>query len=90
MWLQLEGRTAGLRRLAGSDDGRMYGTSDAGYQAKLGRLTGEEIEANEAATAAHRECTVKLFMDGTEARGGTSEQRSKRRSLATRCLAMLL
>ena len=56
-----EGRTAGLRRLAGPDDGRMYGTSDAGYQAKLGRLTNEEIEANEAATAAHRESAVKLF-----------------------------
>ena len=52
----------------------MYGTSDAGYQAKLGRLTNEEIEANEVATAAHRESAVKLFMDGTEARGGTSEQ----------------
>jgi hypothetical protein len=69
-----EGRTAGLRRLAGPDDGRMYGTSDAGYQAKLGRLTDEEVKANEAATAAHREFTAKLFMGGVEARSGTSEQ----------------
>lgn len=69
-----EGRTAGLRRLAGPDDGRMYGTSDVGYQAKLGRLTDEEVKANEAATAAHRKSAVKLFMGGVEARSGTSEQ----------------
>ena len=52
----------------------MYGTSDAGYQAKLGRLTDEEVKANEAATAAHRKSAVKLFMGGVEARSGTSEQ----------------
>jgi hypothetical protein len=52
----------------------LYGTSDVGYQAKLGRLTDEEIEANEVATATHHEFAVKLFMDGTEAWGGTSEQ----------------
>ena len=52
----------------------MYGTSDAGYQAKLGRLTDEEVKANEAATAAHHEFAVKLFMGGVEARSGTSEQ----------------
>ena len=40
-------RACDVRRLAGPDDGRMYGTSDARYQAKLLRLTDEEIEANE-------------------------------------------
>ena len=57
-----EGRTAGLRRLAGPDDGRMYGMSDTGYQRTLQRLTDAKIEANEAATARHRKFTVKLFM----------------------------
>ena len=60
--------------MAGPDDGRMYGMSDTGYQRTLQRLTDAEIEANEAATARHRKFTVKLFMDGTEARGGTREQ----------------
>ena len=41
-----EGRTAGLRRLAGPDDGRMYGMSDTGYQRTLRRLTDAENEAN--------------------------------------------
>jgi hypothetical protein len=69
-----DGRSAGLRRLAGPDDGRMYGTSDAGYQAKLSHLTDAEIKANTAATAAHYAAEVKLFMDGANARVGTGEQ----------------
>ena len=69
-----DGRTAGRRRQAGLDDGRMYGTSDPGYQKTLRRLTDEEIKANTVATAAHRAAEVKLFMDGVEARVGTGEQ----------------
>ena len=56
-----EGRTAGLRRLAGPDDGRMYGMSDTGYQRTLQRLTDAEIEANEAATAVRRLCKEHTF-----------------------------
>ena len=69
-----DGRSAGLRRLAGPDDGRMYGTSDPGYQKTLRRLTDEEIKANTAATAAHYAAAVKLFMNGVKARVGTGEQ----------------
>jgi len=71
-----DGRTAGLRRQAGPDDGRMYGMSDPGYQETLRRLTDEEIKANTAATAAHRAAAVKLFMSGVGARVSTDEQKA--------------
>jgi hypothetical protein len=71
-----DGRSAGLRRLAGPDDGRMYGTSDPGYQKTLRRLTDEEIKANTAATAAHYAAAVKLFMNGVKARVSTDEQKA--------------
>ena len=71
-----DGRTAGLRRQVGPDDGRMYGTSDPGYQKTLRRLTDEEIKANTAATAAHRAAAVKLFMNGVKARVSTDEQKA--------------
>jgi hypothetical protein len=41
-------RTAGLRRLAGKDDGRMYGMSDAGYQGTLRQLTVAQEAANKS------------------------------------------
>ena len=75
-----DGRSAGLRRLAGPDDGRMYGTSDAGYQAKLSHLTDAEIKANTAATAAHYAAAVKLFMDGVNARVSTDAQKAGSKS----------
>ena len=50
-----DGRTAGLRRQAGRDDGRMYGSSDAGYQVRLKKLTAQQQEWNATATAAHEE-----------------------------------
>ena len=40
--------------MAGPDDGRMYGSSDAGYQAKLKKLTAQQRKSNAAATAAHK------------------------------------
>ena len=60
-------RTAGLRRLAGKDDGRMYGMSDAGYQGTLRDLTTERVAANERVNAAQYESADKRFMDGTDA-----------------------
>jgi|EP01046_Picozoa_sp_COSAG06_P050511 hypothetical protein len=75
-----DGRTAGLRRQAGLDDGRMYGTSDPGHQKTLRRLTDEEIKANDKATAAHYAAEVKLFMDGVNARVSTDAQKAGSKS----------
>ena len=60
-------RTAGLRRQAGNDDGRMYGMSDAGYQSTLRRLTAAQKASNEQANAAQYKSAEQRFMDGTDA-----------------------
>ena len=62
-----DGRTAGLRRQAGRDDGRMYGSSDAGYQARLKELTAKQQERNAARTAAHEAAQTELFKTGVAA-----------------------
>ena len=60
-------RTAGLRRQAGNDDGRMYGMSDAGYQSTLRKLTAVQKASNEQASAAQYKSAEQRFMDGTDA-----------------------
>ena len=60
-------RTAGLRRQAGNDDGRMYGMSDAGYQSTLRKLTAAQKASNEQASAAQYKSAEQRFMDGTDA-----------------------
>ena len=60
-------RTAGLRRQAGNDDGRMYGMSDAGYQSTLRKLTVAQKASNEQASAAQYKSAEQRFMDGTDA-----------------------
>jgi len=64
----------GLRRQAGRDDGRMYGSSDPGYQGTLKRLTAQQQEWNAAATAAHKAAQTKAFMEGHEAKNNTADQ----------------
>ena len=77
-----DGRTAGLRRQAGRDDGRMYGPSDAGYQARLKKLTAQQQEWNATATAAHEAAQTELFKTGVAAKNNTADQ--------TACIGKLL
>ena len=77
-----DGRTAGLRRQAGRDDGRMYGCSDAGYQARLKKLTAQQQEWNATATAAHEAAQTELFKKGVAAKNNTADQ--------TACIGKLL
>jgi hypothetical protein len=69
-----DGRAAGLRRQAGRDDGRMYGSSDLGYQGTLKRLTANQRESNTARTAAHKAAQTETFMTGLEAKTNTVSQ----------------
>ena len=78
-------RVAGLRRLAGPDDGHMYAPSSADYQATLLRMTTEQRALNDAATAALYQKGHDEFVAGTEAKDNTLEQTECCKELA--CLA---
>lgn len=67
-------RTCGLRRQAGPDDGRMYGTSDAGYQGQLRRLTNAQEASNKQVDMERYKSMEALFTEGTEATENSAEQ----------------
>ena len=60
----------------------MYGPSDAGYQARLKKLTAQQQEWNATATAAHEAAQTELFKTGVAAKNNTADQ--------TACIGKLL